>query len=190
MDKNVNAGQDTALDAEQNVPMDNAQSQNNNPVVQKVVMLLEAYKSMAERVQQQEQELSELREFVQNCANKNGVEPEQLLKDERANKYFDEKLKDYQGGADLDNDELKAILKEAYSALGEDLDVEKFMDMLDKYVEARLENYEKEKSIEKENEQATDKLQFEYGSLTKPAKLPRMQDIPADELEKYIAKYI
>ena len=43
---------------------------------------------------------------------------------------------------------------------------------------------------QKENEKLTDSMDFHSGNSKKPEKTLRMQDIPPEELEKYIAKYI
>ena len=44
--------------------------------------------------------------------------------------------------------------------------------------------------MKKENEKLTDSFGFEAGENTKNERSLKFQDIPVNELEKYIAKYI
>ena len=90
----------------------------------------------------------------------------------------------------LQNQEFKNLFKAAYAALGDNLDAEKFVSLVDNYVNSRITAYQNVKNMESENESATDKMQFQSGQSQKSEVLPRMQDIAPDELNEYIYKYI
>ena len=88
------------------------------------------------------------------------------------------------------NLEFKELHRAAYEALGNKLDLEKFIPLLDKYVESRISAYKVNQNLERENQYMTDKLQFQSGQSKKQGTIPRMQDIPPEELGKYIYEYI
>ena len=90
----------------------------------------------------------------------------------------------------LQNREFKNLYKAAYAALGKNLDTEKFISLVDNYVNSRITAYQNVKNMELENETATDKMQFQSGHSKKSEVLPQMQDIAPDELNEYIYKYI
>ena len=104
--------------------------------------------------------------------------------------FLHNQLAKYDSEHYLGNPEFKNLYSAAYEALGMNLDTDKFVSLLDKYVESRINAYDKIRNLNKENQEMTDKLQFESGQSKKAEKKLRMQDIPPEELEKYIAKYI
>lgn len=89
------------------------------------------------------------------------------------------------------NDSFKDLYKEAFNALGTNLDTEKFIGLLDQYVNSRIDMHSREIAANKENDSLTDEFDFKVGSSNKnDKKTLRLQDIPDDELEKYISKYV
>jgi len=99
-------------------------------------------------------------------------------------------LDKYNTDSHFQNKEFRNLYSAAYDALGANLDTDRFISLLDNYVESKINAYNDSISLKKENQDMTDKLQFQSGKQTKSEKIPRMQDIPPEELEKYIAKYI
>lgn len=104
--------------------------------------------------------------------------------------YLNKNLSKYDSENYFQNDSFKNLYSEAFSALGTNLDTDKFINLLDKYVESRINLHSKNLAAQKENNSATDSMNFDSGISKKTDKVPRMQDIPDNELEKYIAKYV
>ena len=117
---------------------------------------------------------------------KQEFENEKKLREE----YLSKSLTNYNTENYLLNPEFKELYSEAFNALGTNLDTEKFVNLLDKYVESRIQSHIRMNSAKKENEKLTDSMDFRSGNSKQAEKTLRMQDIPPEELEKYIAKYI
>lgn len=117
---------------------------------------------------------------------KQELENDKKLKEE----YLTSSLANYDTEDYLQNPQFKSLYAEAFNALGTNLDTEKFVNLLDKYVESRIQSHIYKKSVQSENERITDGMDFKSGNSKNPDKNLRMQDIPPEELEKYIAKYI
>lgn len=104
--------------------------------------------------------------------------------------YLSESLTKYDSEDYLQNPDFRELYSAAFNKLGVSLNTDNFVSLLDKYVDSRLSSYSKKIAANKENESATDKLEFQNGYKEKSVKKLKMQDIPPNELEKYIAKYI
>jgi len=104
--------------------------------------------------------------------------------------YLEKNLAEYNTENYLQNEDFKNLYSEAFGALGTNLDTAKFVQLLDKYVDSRIQNHSRKINAQKETENLTDSFNFTNGENPKAEKKLRMQDIPPEELEKYIAKYI
>lgn len=104
--------------------------------------------------------------------------------------YLEEILPKFDSDDYLGNKEFKKLFTEAFKALGTKLDSDMFLDLVEKYVGSRISAKELAKTLSDETTNITDSLAFENGNSKKMDKKLRMQDIPEDELENYIAKYI
>lgn len=105
-------------------------------------------------------------------------------------KYLSENLIKYDTDEYFKNESFKDLYTEAFNLLGTKLDTPKFIDLLDKYVSSRMDIHSKNLAAKKENDSVTDSFDFKSGLSKKEDKKLRFQDIPEEELEKYIAKYI
>lgn len=80
----------------------------------------------------------------------------------------------------------REIYKEAYLALGENLDSNRFVKLIEDYVTSRILAKEKSQAVAKENNSAIDSMKFsknEVSSLTPPTKrLDEMTEKEVDEL--------
>lgn len=125
--------------------------------------------------------------FLQDFADKKSqLEKENSQKRE----YLSENLLKYDSDDYFGNNDFKELYSAAFNALGVNLDTEKFVNLLDKYVASRINSYSKKQSAINENKSLTDSFDFNAGHSVKAESIPKMQDIPPHELEKYIAKYI
>ncbi|MCD8378168.1 MAG: hypothetical protein LUB59_05195 [Candidatus Gastranaerophilales bacterium] len=106
------------------------------------------------------------------------------------NAYLLKQIESYNSDKYFRNPEFKDLYSAAFDALGTNLNTEMFISLLDKYVDSRIAAYDTAKSLENENDCMTDKMAFQSGVSKQKEKKLRMQDIPPEQLEQYIAKYI
>lgn len=115
-------------------------------------------------------------------------ELEKELNDKK--EYLTSNLMKYDSENYFQNESFKNLYKEAFNALGTKLDTDKFVNLIDDYVESRILANDRKLIADKENNDLTDSMNFSSGESKKQERTLRMQDIPDDELEKYIAKYV
>ena len=141
----------------------------------------------AETTEKNDGSMEMLAKIFQSIADK-----KRELDDEIKSKqdYLSSNLGDYNTENYLQNQEFRNLYSEAFNALGTKLDTKKFVNLLDKYVESRIALHSKNQAIKSENDSLTDSFDFKAGASKTETKLKRLQDIPDDELESYIAKYI
>ena len=123
---------------------------------------------------------------------KDFVDKKRASIDEINNKreYLEANLSKYDSENYFQNDSFKTLYANMFEKLGTNLDTGKFISLVDDYVNSRIEAFSKMKSAENENRSLTESFEFQSGKSPKTDRKLRMQDIPENELEKYIAKYI
>lgn len=123
---------------------------------------------------------------------KDFVDKKRASIDEINNKreYLEANLSKYDSENYFQNDSFKTLYANVFEKLGTNLDTGKFISLVDDYVNSRIEAFSKMKSAENENRSLTESFEFQSGKSPKTDRKLRMQDIPENELEKYIAKYI
>ena len=108
-----------------------------------------------------------------------------------AREYFDKNVPKYDKDEYFKNPEFGNLFKEAFLVLGPDLDLDKFVNLTDKYVESRIKMYEKAKQAESENEKAKSNMQFSDSSLKKSSQtLPKVDNMSKEQIDAFVAKYI
>ena len=83
------------------------------------------------------------------------------------------------------------LYKEAYFALGKNLDSEKLINLLENYVSSRIFAKEAQQSVQKENDNAVSAINFsenKTNSLSKPEK--RLDEMSDKEVEELLNKLI
>lgn len=190
---NSNLSQGISNDITGAVPNNNINNEIQNLILGKfksVEDLADAYKNLQKQQGAQSEELGVLRKNTDFLKNLTDFYNKTTNNKDNAFNYLVNNLSKYDNDKFMKNQEFKNLYTEAFNALGEDLDTEKFVDLVDKYVESRILAQAAIKAAEKENESITDGMQFSSGKYKKSEKKLRMQDIPPEELESYIAKYI
>lgn len=124
-------------------------------------------------------------EMIKNIAQKRDEIQNELI---QRRDYLNKIVPQYE--TYFQNESFKNLYSELFNHIGAKLDMETFIPLLDKYVEARIEDNTRQSLAKKENDRATDGISFEKGENKKTEKTLKMQDIPVDQLEKYIAKYV
>ena len=83
------------------------------------------------------------------------------------------------------------LYKEAYRAMGKNLDVDRFVNLLEGYVSSRIFAHERERVAEAETSKATDSMTFsknEKSSLTPPKK--RLDEMTPKEVDELLERLI
>lgn len=83
------------------------------------------------------------------------------------------------------------LFKEAYTALGENLDSDRFVELLESYVKSRITAYDKSKLAQKETEQVLDSMTYEKSSntsFTPPKK--HFDEMTSQEIDELLEKLI
>ncbi len=85
----------------------------------------------------------------------------------------------------------KQMYKEAYLAMGKNLDIDRFVNLLEGYVSSRIFAHERERAAEAETSKATDLMTFsknEKSSLTPPKK--RLDEMTPKEVDELLERLI
>ena len=106
--------------------------------------------------------------------------------------YMSKHIAKYDKDEYLKNPEFGNLFTEAFLALGTNLDIDKFVSLTDKYVQARINMYEKSKLAKTENEEAKSSMQFSGSDAKSSTKtlLPKVDTMPLDKIDEFVAKYI
>ena len=150
--------------------------------------LTEAYKQLEKLQGNQSSELGALREKVAKMNQNN--EAINLLQNlfakreqfqEAANKY-----PDY-----FSDPSFKQLYSEAYKAFGDDLDVDRLVNLVESYASARIFAYEKSKIAKSETEQARGSMKFDKNDKTTQTPVRKsIQQMTPKELDEMLDKLI
>lgn len=149
-----------------------------------------AYLNLQKQQGNHSSELGELRKWKQDfdafLSKVQEENEEEVAKQEYMNNY----LTKYDNENYFQNEAFKKLYSSAFNVLGTALDTDGFVQQLEDYVLSRIALNEQLNNAQAENKKVTDSLDFSKGESKSSEKKLRFQDIPADELEKYIAKYV
>ena len=188
-----------------NEQTDTLQSKDNEKVVQEsqqektdlilgkfktIEDLKTAYQNLQKQQGEQSVELGELRKLKQALQQIAEKKQEEDLQESAKQEYVNNYLSKYDNENYFQNDAFKSLYTAAFDALGTNLDTDGFVQKLEDYVISRILLKEQLKNAQDENKTATDSLNFSKGESKSTEKKLRFQDIPQNELEKYIAKYV
>ena len=149
-----------------------------------------AYQNLQKQQGEQSVELGNLRKLKQVLQEVVAKQKEEEAKELEKQEYVNNYLAKYDNENYFQNDAFKNLYSEAFQALGTNLDTDLFVQKLEDYVLSRIMLKEQLKNAQDENKSVTDSLSFSKGEAKKSDKKLRFQDIPPEELEKYIAKYV
>lgn len=149
-----------------------------------------AYQNLQKQQGEQSVELGNLRKLKQVLQEVVAKQKEEEAKELEKQEYVNNYLAKYDNENYFQNDAFKNLYSEAFQALGTNLDTDLFVQKLEDYVLSRIMLKEQLKNAQDENKSATDSLSFSKGETKKSDKKLRFQDIPPEELDKYIAKYV
>lgn len=85
----------------------------------------------------------------------------------------------------------KSMFLEAYDALGDNLDTDKFVNLLEGYVSSRIFAHEKARLADEETQSVINKMGFDKNSKdTFKASEKRLEEMTSEELDEFFGKYI
>lgn len=150
--------------------------------------LTEAYKQLEKLQGNQSSELGALREKVAKMNQNNeainvlqNLFAKREMFQEAANKY-----PDY-----FSDPSFKQLYSEAYKAFGDDLDVDRLVNLVEGYASARIFAYEKSKKAKSETEQARGSMKFDKNDKTTQTPVRKsIQQMTPKELDEMLDKLI
>lgn len=149
-----------------------------------------AYQNLQKQQGDQSVELGELRKMKQTVGELLQQMQEEDLQKKAKQEYVNNYLAKYDNENYFQNDAFKQLYSEAFKALGTNLDTDLLVNKLEEYVASRILLKEQMKKAQSENKSATDSLEFANGNSKPSEKKLRFQDVPVEDYEKYIAKYV
>lgn len=153
--------------------------------------LTNAYKNIESQHGQQSKEIGELRKKAELLDGLQKQFNEQTEKLSGARDYITKNVEKYNEEQYFKNPEFNKLFTEAFLALGPNLDTDKFVSLLDGYVNARIGLHEKAKSADSETEDAKSQMKFSGSDAKKDAKpLPKIQKMTPAMIDEVVAKYI
>ena len=187
--------QDNTQAAPQEQIQDNTAGNENSELImgkfKSVDDLSNAYKNMETKHGQQSKELGELRKKAE-ILDKIQKQVSDFQENNKAIKeYIDKNAAKYNKDEYLKNPEFNNLYKEALMALGTNLDTDKFVSLLDSYVNSRISMYEKSQSAKSETENSKSQMQFSDSSPKAASKaIPKLDTLDDAQIDEVIAKYI
>ncbi len=147
--------------------------------------LTKAYKELEKFQGTQSEEIGQLRQKASFAEGLNKAwEKQQQI--EKAQECLKQVAQKYNSPEYFQDPSFREIYKEAYLALGENLDSDRLVKLIEDYVAFRILAKEKSQAVAKENNSAIDTMKFsknEVSSLTPPKKrLDEMTEKEVDEL--------
>ena len=192
---------ETQVSTTENQQIDSVQNQeqqgqglNSNMILGKfksVDDLANAYKNMESHFGQQSKEIGELRGKAQMLDNflKNNEQKEKMSK--VVKDYLENALGMYKKDEYFNSSEFTDLFKEAFMMIGPNLDIDKFVSMLDKYTAARISLNDKQKAAQKETENAKSQMQFSDSATKKNQEsVLNLDKLTPEEIDAYVAKHI
>lgn len=153
--------------------------------------LTNAYKNMESQHGQQSKEIGELRKKAEMLDGLQKKFNKQVELFSGAKEYVTNIVNKYDKEQYFKNPEFNKLYQEAFTALGTNLDTDKFVTLLDNYVESRIGLHEKEQSAKSETENAKSQMQFSDSAIKKDTKaLPKVQTMTPEMVDAFVAKYI
>lgn len=193
--------QNETVEIVENQQVENSQTQEQQSQTEGGEMLLgkfksvdaltNAYKNMESHLGQQSKEIGELREKAQMLDNilKNNEQKEKMNK--VVKDYLENAIAKYNKDEYFNSSEFTDLFKEAFMLIGPNLDIDKFVALLDKYTAQRISLNDKQKAAKKETENAKSQMQFSGSAIKKNFKsVLNLEKLSPEEIDAYVAKHI
>ncbi|MBR6127984.1 hypothetical protein IKQ21_09900 [bacterium] len=152
--------------------------------------LINAYQQLEKLQGSQSSELGNLR---QNAVWMSNIQEAWKQRDELMNcaKELQSAAQKYNTPEYFQDPSFKAMYKEAYLALGKNLDTDRFVNLLEGYVSSRLMKYQQEESAKNETKSAIGGMKFDKNKVAelKPTG-KRIDEMTEDEINAILDKYI
>ncbi|MCQ2740045.1 MAG: hypothetical protein MJ237_07450 [bacterium] len=126
--------------------------------------LIKAYQELQKHQGENSKELGELRKSNSSVSDfANSMQKVLELKNQMQG-YLDLYREKYNKPEYFGNKEFRSLYKEAFKSLGQDLDTDKFVELLEGYVGFRITNYNKNISAKSETQNITSQMSYEMNT--------------------------
>lgn len=153
--------------------------------------LVKAYSELQKFQGESSKELGELRKESSSMNTLKGSLEEILALSQEMSEIISSDKEKYNQAEYFQEPSFRELYKEAVSALGKNLDTEKFVNLLETYVKSRITAYDKSKLAQKETEQVLDSMAYEKSSntsFTPPKK--HFDEMTSQEIDELLEKLI
>ena len=153
--------------------------------------LVKAYSELQKFQGESSKELGELRKESSSMNTLKGSLEEILALSQEMSEIISSDKEKYNQAEYFQEPTFRELYKEAVSALGKNLDTEKFVNLLETYVKSRITAYDKSKLAQKETEQVLDSMTYEKSSNT-PFTPPKkhFDEMTSQEIDELLEKLI
>lgn len=196
MQTDTSAAENTEVSENKAQQTQDVQSSDNSELIlgkfKSLDELTKAYKNMESQHGQQSKELGELRKKAELFENLQKQSAEKSKHLNEVKDFVQKNVSKYDNEQYFKNPEFANLYKEAFVALGTNLDSDKFVSLLENYVNSRINMHEKAKSAKSETESAKSQMQFSDSSASKKSSktLPKIDTMSKDKIDEFVAKYI
>ncbi|MBE7703790.1 MAG: hypothetical protein E7Z89_07060 [Cyanobacteria bacterium SIG28] len=153
--------------------------------------LSKAYLELQRHQGENSKELGELRKGSNSMENLLQTLIKAIDVKDNAKEYIESFRQKYNTPEYFQNDEFNEIFKEAYMALGQNLDTDRFINLLEKYVGSRINAYDKANAAKKETQKALDSMTYSKNSkssYTPPKK--HFDEMTPQEIDEMLERLI
>ena len=153
--------------------------------------LSKAYLELQRHQGENSKELGELRKNSTSMENLLQTLVQAVNVKDNALEFIEPYRQKYDSPEYFQNDEFKEIFKEAYMALGQNLDTDRFIDLLEKYVGSRISAYDKANAAKNETQKALDLMTYSKNSkstYTPPKK--HFDEMTPQEIDEMLERLI
>ncbi len=153
--------------------------------------LAKAYSELQKFQGESSKELGELRKESSSMNSLKSTLEEAVALSNDLSKIISEDKEKYNQAEYFQEPTFRELYKEAISALGKNLDTDKFVNLLETYVKSRISAYDRSKLAKEETEQVIDSMTYEKNSktsFTPPKK--HFDEMTSQEIDELLEKFI
>ena len=153
--------------------------------------LAKAYSELQKFQGESSKELGELRKESSSMSSLKSTLEEAVALSNDLSKIISEDKEKYNQAEYFQEPTFRELYKEAISALGKNLDTDKFVNLIETYVKSRISAYDKSKLAKDETEQVIDSMIYEKNSktsFTPPKK--HFDEMTSQEIDELLEKLI
>lgn len=198
MVENSQIGSENQVSQKENLLHEDGQSCQKDPSSELILgkfknvdELAKAYSELQKFQGESSKELGELRKESSAMNSLKSSLEEAFVLSSEVSKIISEDKEKYNQAEYFQEPTFRELYKEAISALGKNLDTDKFVNLLETYVKSRISAYDRSKLAKEETEQVIDSMTYEKNSktsFTPPKK--HFDEMTSQEIDELLEKFI